>query len=76
MLDIKDENHRVDFNVPNSIRKVLGLDAKIYSKGRHEGEQLVNILDVNSILVNCDVIGASTVNGKEAPIIHNFFPNV
>ena len=76
MLDIKDENYRVDFNVKNSIRKVLGFDAKIYSKGRHEGEQLVNILDVNSILVNCDVIGASRVNGKEAPVIHNFFPNV
>ena len=33
-------------------------------------------MSVNSILVNCDIIDASRVNGIEAPVIYNFFPNV
>ena len=55
---------------------MLGFNAKIYKRGRYESENLVNILSVNSILVHCDVIGASRVNGVEAPVIYNFFPDV
>ena len=32
-------------------------------------------MSVNSILVDCDVIGASRVNGIKGPLIYNFFPN-
>ena len=37
---------------------------------------LVNILSVNSILVHCDVIESSRLNGVEAPVIYNFLPEV
>ena len=76
ILEIKEQSYQIDFRTKNSLRSILGFDPKIYKHGRYEGEQLVNILNVNSILVNCDIIGASRVNGKEAPVIHNFFPNV
>ena len=74
ILDIKD--YQIDFAVENNLTTVLGFDAKIYKRGRHESENLVDIMIVNSILVHCDIIGRSRVNGIEAPVIYNFFPNV
>ena len=32
-------------------------------------------MSVKSILVHCDIIGTSRVNGTKAPVIYNFFPN-
>ena len=37
---------------------------------------VVNILSINSILVNVDVIGGSYVNGRTQNTIYSFFPNV
>ena len=76
ILDIKD--YQIDFDVENSLRTVLGFDAKIYKRGRHESENLVDIMSVNSILVHCvycDIIGTSRVYGIEAPVIYNSFPS-
>jgi len=36
----------------------------------------VNILGVNSILVNIDIISGSYVNGQRYPTIYSFFPGV
>ena len=57
-------------------RLILQLKIACDKRGRHESENLVDIISVNSILVHCDIIGASRVNGTEAPVIYNFFPNV
>ena len=76
ILEVQNDSTRVDFNVENTLASVLGFELKIYTRGRYESEKLVNILSVNSILVHCDVIGASRVNGIEAPVIYNFFPDV
>ena len=77
VLEIKDEKTLVDFNVDNSLRTVLGFEAKQYkSAGTYESENIVNILNVNSILVHCDIIEGSRVNGKLASVIYNFFPDV
>ena len=75
VLEIKEKNVVVDFDIDNSVRTVLGFDAKKYSNvGSYESENIVNILNVNSILVHCDIIEGSRVNGKVAPVIYNFFP--
>jgi hypothetical protein len=78
VLEIMKDSTIVDFNTQNSIRSVLGFEAKKYKGGgsRYESENKVNILSVNSILVHCDVINATRVNGMLAPVIYNFFPNV
>ena len=76
ILEIKTDDYDVDFHVDASLRSVLGFNAKKYKRGRHESENLVNIMNENSILVHCDIVGASRVNGIEAPIIYNFFPSV
>ena len=64
----------------NSLGKLLGFEPKSYTAytvaKRFESEHIVQIMAVNSILVNCDLVGGSYLNGIEAPIIHSFFPTV
>ena len=77
VLEIRDTSTIVDFKIENSLRTVLGFNAKRYKKkGKFESENIVNILNVNSILVYCDIVAASRLNGIEAPVIYNFFPDV
>ena len=55
VLEIMKESTIIDFDTKNSIRSVLGFEAQKYKGGkRYESENTVNILSVNSILVNCD----------------------
>ncbi len=70
VLDVLDSDTIADFDVANSLRTVLGFTGSIY-KGpeRFESESIVNILNVNTILVHCDVIGSSRINGVAAPVI-------
>jgi len=49
---------------------------QVYEEGIHESESVVNILSINSILVNVDVIGGSYVNGKTQNTIYSFFPDI
>ena len=45
ILDIKDDNYQIDFAVANSLRTVLGFDARIYKRGRYESENFVDIMN-------------------------------
>jgi len=69
-------NFQVDFRLRNSISSVLGFRNKVHEEGIHESDSVVNILSINSVLVNVDVIGGSYVNGKTQNTIYSFFPNV
>ena len=61
----------------STIRTILGFTEPVsLSKGYHESDNIVNIMPVNSIMVNCDIIGGSYVNESEKPVIYSFFPNV
>ena len=76
VLEITSDTTIIDFDINNSVRSVLGFEAKKYKgKKRYESENKVDILNVNSIFVHCDVINPSRVNGIPAPIIYSFFPN-
>lgn len=72
-------HYQVDFNVVNSINTVLGFERQIYTfdmitNGYTEGEHIVNIISINSILVNSDIIHGSYVNGTQQSTIYSFFP--
>jgi len=67
---------QVDFRARNSISSVLGCRNQVYEEGIHKSQNVVNILSINSILVNVDVIGGSHVNGRTQNTIYSFFPNV
>ena len=67
---------KVSFDVPNSLASVLGFKQDIvYGVGRHASEKLLNVMSVNSILVNCNIIHSSYMRGQQAPVVYNFFPN-
>ena len=76
VLDILDAKCQLDFNVDDSLCKVLGFNKKFYKAGRYESENLVNILSINSTLVHCNVIEGSCLNRIEAPLIYSFFPDM
>ena len=69
-------NYEVDFRQYNSINSLLGFHSKLYTSGFHESEDMINILTINSILVNVDIISGSYFNGSTQPTIYSFFPNV
>lgn len=68
----------VNLSAGRSIHAVLGFEKKTYKAvgriKRFVSEHTVKILTVNSILVHCDLVGASYLNGTRVPIIHSFFP--
>ena len=68
--------YQIDFNQPYNLSKVLGFTGNKYVEGFHESENVVNILSINSILVNIDIIGGSYVNGTTKNTIYSFFPKV
>ena len=72
---ILEEYYLVDFNHQNSFAKVFGFINAKYKEGLHESENVVNILSINSILINIDIISGSYVNGTKDSI-YSFFPNV
>ena len=70
-----ENNYQVDFDPRTSLRKLLGFNPKIYSASQ-ESERVVDILSVNSILVNLNIVSGSYVNGVAQPTVYSFFPNV
>ena len=74
ILNIKNK-YQVNFKSSDSLIKLLGFNAKTYSASQ-ESERVVDILSVNSILVNLDIISGSYVNGVARHTIYSFFPNV
>ena len=73
---ILEKDYQVDFNDQNSLAKVLGFTGAKYTGGFHESENVVDILRINSILVNIDIISGSYVNGTTKSTIYSFFPDV
>jgi len=68
--------YQLDFGPPNSMRHVLGFNSTVYTTNYHKFENVVNITNINSILVNIDIITGSHMNGRMQPVIYSFFPNV
>ena len=73
---ILENDYQVDFRTVDSISSVLGFNSSIYTADYQESENPVNILSINSILVNIDIISGSYVNGRRNPTIYSFFPGV
>ena len=73
---ILENNYQVDFRSEHSICSVLGFDNRVYTNDYQESENPVNILSINSILVNIDIISGSYVTGQRHPTIYSFFPDV
>ena len=56
---ILENNYEFDFRQDKSINSLLGFDSKLYISGFNESENMVNILTIDSILVNIDIISGN-----------------
>ena len=72
-LIIKD-NYEVDFRRYNSINSLLGFHSKLNTSGFSESENMVNIVTINSLLVNINIISGTYVNCSTQHTISSFFP--
>ena len=76
IANIEKSRYKIDFGVSHSIGPVLGFKKVIIGHGYNESPNIVNIMQVNSILVNLDIIMGSYVNGLQSPTLYSFYPNV
>ena len=76
IVSIQNPSYRVNFGVMNSIGSVLGFGAVQIGPGYNESQNIVDIMQVNSILVNIDIIMGSYVSGLPSPTLYSFYPNV
>ena len=67
--------YKVDFTTANSLRTVLGFNAKVYAEGYNESDNIVKIMSVSSLRVTNYLISGSYNNGEMGNIIYSFFPN-
>lgn len=68
---------KIIFLKQGTIREVLGFNKTVLSKGQtHESDNIVKILRVNSICIDCNICTNSYLNGKPVHIIHQFFPSI
>jgi hypothetical protein len=74
ILQINNLDYQVDFSHERSLSDLLGYEKKKISTPYNEGTNTVNILSVNSILVECNIINSSYLNSVKEPIIYSFFP--
>ena len=76
VIEIRNPNYVIDFNIDNSIGSTLGFGNEILSYGTHKSPNIVDINRVNTILVNVDFIEGGYVNKTISASIHNFSPKV
>lgn len=56
---------------------VLGFGARqLAANDTHISDEPIKILKVNSILIDCNLVGGSFLNGKPVHIVHQFYPTV
>lgn len=75
ILNIK-EGYKVKFTHAQSLKSILGFTGSQYNSGIHSSENIVNILEINSIFIHLNIINGSIVNGSQVPVIYSFFPKV
>ena len=76
IVKIENSRYKIDFGASHSIGPILGFKKVIIGHGYNESPNIVNIMQVNSILVNLDIIMGSYVNGLQSPTLYSFYPNV
>ena len=75
IVHIEHRSYKVDFDIENSIASTLGFEQDsnlLY--GATESQNIVDIMKINSLLINVDFITGSYVNGKPSSVIYSFFP--
>jgi len=65
IVNITNQNYRVDFGIESSIGPTLGFQPVVISQKYNISQGIVDITKINSVLVNVDFISGSYVNGSQ-----------
>lgn len=69
--------YSIDFTKPRNIGSVLGYkDVVLEPWVKQESNNLVNILQVDALRIDCDLVRGSYNNGNPTHTLHQFFPDV
>ena len=68
-------NYQVDFTPANSLANMLGFNHHIYTASI-ESPKKVDIMTTSSVLVHCNNITGSYLNGSKEPVLYSFSLNV
>lgn len=69
--------HEIDFASPDSLGSLLGFEKKRLTPNVwHVSDNIVNILRVNALRVECSIVSGAYSNGDPVHTIHEFSPNV
>lgn len=67
---------KVDFTQPNTFHDLLGFQKRVLQPDiLHVSDEQVNILPVNTILIDCNLVTGSYVNGETSHTIYAFTPD-
>lgn len=70
-------NREIDFLKPHTIGSLLGFKKAMLKSGEtHISSHSINITNVNSVCIDCNIIQNSYINNTPGHIIHMFYPNV
>ena len=69
--------HSIDFTHEDSIGKLLGFERTVIPANRKiESENVIDILKVNAICIDCNLATGSFHNNKPVHVIYQFFPSI
>lgn len=69
--------YKVDFTIQNTFREILGFDSKIVQNdGHNDSERVVDITDVETLQINCNLVTDSYINGSTSSVLYAFSTTV
>ena len=71
-IDITNPTFKVNFQEKNTIRDLLGFKSKIISQGHNISDNTVEITKSSAILLHCDLVSGSYINGVESNLLYSF----
>ena len=72
VVEITHPNYQINFGIANSIGTLLGFGNTVLSAGYHKSPRIVDIMNINSVLIDVDLIHDSYVNGVKGRLfIHS-----
>jgi hypothetical protein len=75
-INITKPDFKVDFTKSNTLREMLGFTPQILSTGFNISNNVVQITNLTAIMIHCDLISGSYINGKESNVIYSFPANL
>jgi hypothetical protein len=66
------EGVEIDFSLEGSLGSLLGFNQKRIEKGFHRSDNIVQITNISTINIECNLIQNSYINGAQSNIIYSF----